>query len=207
MLTGVGAMRSPRYASAGLLFERDGERIMFDGGPGSEPTARVAAWLVTDEHAELIGAIRALARGHGVEPIVGSYHASGVEVVPRPVVHTSHLTVGYLVCVAGLRVVWAPEFLEFPIWAAGADLMFADAAGWERQIRFARGTGGHAAAQHVAVQAQRQGVRELVFAHIGRPTIRAIDAGLQPVFGRFGQDGETFLLSPATPAAVAGARR
>jgi len=34
-----------------------------------------------------------------------------------------------------------PEFLEFPSWAAGADLMFAEAAGWARPIRFAKGTG------------------------------------------------------------------
>jgi hypothetical protein len=25
---------------------------------------------------------------------------------------------------------WAPEFLEFPRWAASAEIMFADAAGW-----------------------------------------------------------------------------
>ena len=52
---------------------------------------------------------------------------------------------------------------------AGADPMFADAAGWARPIRFAKGTGGHAPALEVAEQAARHGVRRLVFAHIGRP--------------------------------------
>jgi hypothetical protein len=34
--------------------------------------------------------------------------------------------------------------MAFRDWAAGADLMLAEAAGWARPIRFARGTGGHA---------------------------------------------------------------
>ena len=69
---------------------------------------------------------------------------------------------------------------EFPSWAAGADLMFAEAAGWARPIRFAKGTGGHAPALEVAEQAARHGVRRLVFAHIGRPAIAALDAGHAP---------------------------
>jgi hypothetical protein len=76
--------------------------------------------------------------------------------------------------------------------------MFADAAGWARPIRFARGTGGHAAALAVAEQAIRRGVRRLVFAYIGRPTIAAIDAGQAPPFGEFGGDGASYALSPAT---------
>lgn len=44
--------------------------------------------------------------------------------------------------------------------------MFAEAAGWSRPIRFAGGAGGHA-------------VKRLVFAHIGRSTIRALDRGEQ----------------------------
>ncbi len=47
--------------------------------------------------------------------------------------------------------------------------MFAEAAGWARPIRFAKGTGGHAPALEVAEQVARHGVRRLVFAHIGRP--------------------------------------
>jgi hypothetical protein len=31
-----------------------------------------------------------------------------------------------------------------------------------------------------------------VFAHIGRPTIRAIDRGARPVFGEFARDGQVF---------------
>jgi hypothetical protein len=59
------------------------------------------------------------------------------------VVHTSHPTFGYQIEAPEGMVVWAPEFLEFPGWAHGVGLMFAEAAGWERPIRFAGGVGGH----------------------------------------------------------------
>jgi Beta-lactamase superfamily domain len=193
LLAGAGAMNSPRYAPAGLLVDHDRHRIMLDGGPGSAPTAApLDAWLLTDERAELIGEIRELARSRGVEPRVAAYRAAGLEFAPLPVVHTSHPTYGYLIRAGRRRIVWAPEFLLFPAWAAGADLMFAEASGFERPIRFAGGVGGHAAALDVAAEARRRGVRRLIFAHIGRPTIRAVDSGRRPPFGRLGRDGEVF---------------
>jgi GNAT superfamily N-acetyltransferase len=97
-----------------------------------------------------------------------------LRIEPRPVIHTSHPTVGYEILAAGRRAVWAPEFWEFPAWARGADLMFAEAAGWNRPIRFTGGVGGHLGVLQVAEEARRMGVRRLVFAHIGRPTIRAL---------------------------------
>jgi hypothetical protein len=194
---GVGAMNSPRYAPAGLLAEHGAARVAIDGGPGAEPAGPATAWLVTDEHAELIAGLPCR-RNPRPRPHVGSYAEGGLDVTPHPVVHTSHPTVGYLIAAAGRSVVWAPEFLEFPGWAAGSDLMFADAAGWARPIRFAHGTGGHAAALTVAEQAIRHGVRRLVFAHIGRPTIAALDAGQVPPFGEFGADCASYTRSPAT---------
>jgi hypothetical protein len=196
-LLGAGAMNSPRYAPAGLLAEYGRERVAIDGGPGAAPGSPPAAWLVTDERAELIRELRHLASAYGLVPHVGRYCGSGLGITPQPVVHTSHPTVGYLIEAAGRCVAWAPEFLEFPAWAADVDLMFADAAGWARPIRFAHGAGGHAAALAVAEQAARQGVRRLVFAHIGRPTIKALDAGHVPPFGEFGADGACYTLNPA----------
>jgi hypothetical protein len=191
-LTGVGAMRSPRFKPAGLLIE-DGARVMLDGGPDAVPIGDLDGWLVTDERAELIAAIRRAARRLRVEPGVGAVHRRDLEIVPLPVVHTSHPTFGYLISAHGRRIVWAPEFLQFPEWASGADLMFADAAGWDRPIRFAGGVGGHAAVQSVAAEARSRHVRRLIFAHIGRPTLRAMDAGRLPLFGTFGRDGQVFL--------------
>jgi hypothetical protein len=53
---------------------------------------------------------------------------------------------------------------------------------------------GHASVLSVARQAQTHHIKRLVFAHIGRPTIRAMDAGLRPVFGEFGEEGKTYRL-------------
>jgi Beta-lactamase superfamily domain len=193
-LLGVGAMNSPRYRPAGLLLAYGRARVVFDDGPGAEPAGRLDAWLVTDERSELRAPLRRLARACGQEPVIASFTRGRLRVEPRPVVHTSHPTVGYMITVGTDRAVWAPEFLVFPEWAAGADLLFAEAAGWSRPIRFARGTGGHAAAVDVARNARDQGVKRLVFAHIGRPTIRAIDRGCRPPFGEFGADGSSYRL-------------
>jgi Beta-lactamase superfamily domain len=192
---GVGAMNSPRYAPAGLLVAHGGVRVMVDGGPGAEPGGRLDAWLLTDARAELGAGIRALARGRGLEARVGQFHSPVLRIEPHPVVHTSHPTVGYEIVVAGWRVVWAPEFWEFPSWVRAADLLFAEAAGWNRPIRFAGGVGGHLDVLHVAAEARRLGVRRLVFAHIGRPTIRALDRGGRPPFGEFARDGQVFRLT------------
>ena len=140
---GVGAQASPRFAPAGLLVEYAGVRVMIDGGPGAAPSGKLAAWLVTDTRSELIPRIRELARAKGVEPYAGPLRAGRLVFESHPVVHTSHPAIGYLIRTCGARVVWAPEFFEFPTWAHDVDLMFAEAAGWNRPIRFRGGVGGH----------------------------------------------------------------
>jgi hypothetical protein len=192
---GVGAANSPRYRPAGLLIEGRDARVMIDGGPGAEPEAPIDAWLVTDDHAELIAAIRRLARTLKTEPRVATFRTGDLRIEPRAVVHTNHPTWGYLIRWGARRIVWAPEFLRFPRWAAGADLIFAEAAAWSRPIVFAGGVGGHLDTLSVATAALRYHVRRLVFAHIGRPTIRAIDAGSRPPAGDFATDGQRFSLT------------
>lgn len=195
-LLGAGAMNSPRFAPAGLLLRYGALRIAFDGGPGAEPPGKPAAWLVTDEHAELRSALRRLAAGRGLTPQVGGFEAADLRVRPHPVVHTSHPAFGYRIEAAGVAVVWAPEFWEFPSWAADADLMFAEAAAWDRPIRFRGGVGGHASVVEIGAQAERHRVRRLVYAHIGRPCIRAMDAGLAPQTGEWGRQGRTYTANP-----------
>lgn len=191
-LLGIGAMRSPLYRPAGLLVECGGARVMLDGGPGAVPPGRLNAWLVTDAHCELIAAIRRLARQRGLEPAVARFEHGSLAIVPRSVTHTSHPAYGYRIETPRKAVVWAPEFLRFPTWARGADLMFAEAAGWESPIRFAGGAGGHAATLDVARRARSAGVRRLVFAHVGRPTIRALARGQKLPFGELGQEGRIY---------------
>lgn len=195
-LLGVGAMNSPRYPPAGLLVRAARRRVVIDGGPGAEPPVRPDAWLVTDERAELRSALRRLAGRYGLVPVVADFSAPGLEITPHPVAHTSHPTYGYAIRTGGRLAVWAPEFWTFPPWAAGADLMFADAAGWDRPIRFRGGVGGHAAVTHTAVDAAAAGVRRVVYAHIGRPCLRAMDAGLRPPGGEWGVPGRTYRLPP-----------
>ncbi|GAA4377114.1 MBL fold metallo-hydrolase [Agromyces bauzanensis] len=196
-LLGVGAMASPRYAPAGLMAMAPSGTVMFDGGLAAVPDATgglLRAWLVTDLRAELIADIRRTASTFGLRPEVGPYSAPDLVVEPHPVEHTSHEAWGYELRWQGRTAVWAPEFWRFPEWAAGADLMFADAAGWSRPIRFRGGVGGHAAASDTSAAARAAGVRRLVFAHLGRPTIRALDAGEVPEFGEIGREGAEYRL-------------
>jgi hypothetical protein len=191
-LLGIGAMASPLYRPAGLLVSAGAWRVMLDGGPGAEPDGTIDAWLVCDADSELRTEIRRRGAVRGLEPVVAAFDRPDLSIQPRAVVHTSHPTFGYLIEGGGRRVVWAPEFMAFPDWAAGADLMFAEAAGWARPIRFARGTGGHAPVLEVGRRARETGVRRLVFAHIGRPTLRALADGLTPPFGEVGVEGRTY---------------
>jgi hypothetical protein len=191
-LLGIGAAVSPRFPPAGLLIEHRGARVALDGGPGAEPDPPLDAWLVTDERAELMPAIRRKARDFGVTPAARPFEAEDLRIERRPVVHTSHPAFGYRIRAADRTVVWAPEFLRFPDWAGGCDLMFAEAASWSRPIRFAGGVGGHAPLLEVADVARTSGVRRLVFAHIGRPTIRALDRGELPPFGEIGRVGRSY---------------
>jgi hypothetical protein len=196
-LLGVGAMASPRYAPAGLLALAPSGTVMFDGGLDAGPdetSERLSAWLVTDIRSELIADIRRRASSFGLQPAVSSYAADDLVVEPCQVEHTSHEAWGYQLRWEGRTAVWAPEFWSFPEWAAGADLMFADAGGWSRPIRFRGGVGGHAAASDTAAAAREAGVHRLVFAHLGRPTIRALDAGEVPAFGEIGREGADYWL-------------
>lgn len=111
---GVGAQDSPRYAPTGLLVSHAGTRVMIDGGPTAQPRGRVHAWLVTDERAELIAALRRLASAHRLTPVAQSAERGARLVERRPVVHTNHPTYGYRITDGtGATAVWAPEFLEF----------------------------------------------------------------------------------------------
>lgn len=193
-LVGLGAMHSPRYPPAGLLVRYRRHALMLDGGPGAAPDVPVEGWLVTDEHSELRKELRQLAADHGLRPETRALHLADLAVQPHPVAHTSHLTCGYLLRTPTATAAWVPEFWDFPDWAAGVDLLFADAAGWDRPIRFAGGVGGHASVAQVSDAARVHGVRRLVFAHLGRPTLRAIDQGARPAYGEWGVLGRTYRL-------------
>jgi hypothetical protein len=164
---------------------------MIDGGKSAEPADGLDAWLVTDANAELIAELRRLAARHFLRPLVERFESGGLSIEPHPVVHTNHPTFGYEIGWRGHRVVWAPEFLRFPEWAAGADLAFLEAAAWNRPIIFRGGVGGHAPVRRTRFEAVDARIRRVVFVHIGRPTIRAIDSG-QTEGVEFARDGQVF---------------
>jgi hypothetical protein len=147
---GVGAMRSPRFAPAGLLVAHEAYGWPSTAAREPEPAGRLDAWLVYDDRSELQPALRRLAGARGLDPVVALFHSNALTAEPHPVVHTSHPSFGYVISNGRRRVAWAPEFWTFPDWAANVDLMFAEAAGWNRPIRFAGGVGGHAAALQIA---------------------------------------------------------
>jgi len=189
-LVGVGAMNSPRFAPAGLLVRHNRCAVLLDGvGSSGIP---LDAWLVCDLQSELRSAISRAAASIDLTPTVSAFSRYGLTLTPHPVSHTSHPTYGYTIQTRHSLAVWAPEFWTFPSWAFGAGIMFAEAAGWNRPIRFRGGVGGHASALAVCQAAQAHEIGRLVLAHIGRPSIRAIDAGLPLPFGEWGTDGATY---------------
>ena len=187
-------MNSPRYQPAGLLVQHGKMSLVIDGG-GKVPKHELAVWLVTDEQGELIREIRKASQKIGLDPKVTTYSSGQLSIRPHSVVHTSHNTYGYTIEANGKKIVWAPEFLRFPRWAKAADLMFAEAAAWNRSIFFRGRVGGHASVEQVASSAQNYSIKRLVYAHIGRPTIRAIDSGKHAVFGEFGREGDIYVIT------------
>ena len=121
---------------------------MLVGGGSADPCGPLDGWLVSDDLAELMPQIRRRAAALGVVAGVACFEAADVTLRALAVSHTSHACVGYLIETARQRAAWAPEFWQFPQWAAGVDLMFADAAGWDRPIRFAHGIPGAGEWQH-----------------------------------------------------------
>lgn len=193
ILLGVGAMNSPTFKPAGLIVDHPKGLIILDGLPPKMVVEKAKAWLLTDDKGELTPAQKKLAADAGGPiPSVRQVEIDGLRITPHKVEHTNHSTYGYLIDDNSHKIVWAPEFFKFPDWAAGADLMFAEAASWDRPILFAGNVGGHMAILDVADQAQKKGVKRLVFAHIGRPTIRAIKSGQRPPFGEFGKEGKSY---------------
>jgi hypothetical protein len=188
-------MNSPRYAPAGLLVAYGRHRIMLDGGPSALPSGKLDAWLVSDERGELMREIRRLAAAKSLDPEVASYSINGLVIDPHLITHTSHDAYGYVIEIKNQKAIWAPEFFAFPAWAKNADIMFAEASSWNRPIYFRGGGGGHACVLDVAHEAQKLGVKRLIFAHIGRPTIKAMDGGIRAPFGEFGREGATYVLT------------
>ena len=190
---GVGAMNSPRFAPAGLLVAHRGVRVMIDGGPGAEPPERLDAWLVTDERAELMAEIRRSAAARGLLPCAGSFRSSvahrgqaGRPHQPRRLwlPHPSGRPHGHL----------GPGILSIPAVGAPGRSHVRGGLCVESSDPVCRRGRGPRRRVTIAEAARRWGVRRLVFAHVGRPTLWALAQGATPPFGEFAVDGQVFLV-------------
>lgn len=179
ILLGVGAAGSARFAPAGLLLEYGHVRVGFDGGPGSEPAEIIDAWLVSDAGGPLQQERHRIARETGMpEPAVGPYEHPPLHIEPMPTA-AAH---GYRITIGHRFAVWAPAFAQFPEWAGGADLMFADGTGDRRRLA------------EVTAAAQQRLVRRLVLVPVGEVAIESVDGARPPPYGEWGEEGRAYRL-------------
>jgi hypothetical protein len=178
ILLGIGTADSSRFAPVGLLLEYGHIRVGIDGGPGSEPPENIDAWLVRDEQGPLQAELLRIARETGMpEPAVLSYQHGPLKIEPIPV--AAHVY-GYRIAVGHHVAAWVPEAAEPPPWTEGMDLVFAD---------------GSAAAPHtqeLASTAKRLRVQRLVLVRLGAAALAAVDAGDQPSYGEWGEEGRKY---------------
>ena len=86
-------MNSPRYRPAGLLVCWASHRVMLDGGGSADPGRPLDAWLVSDEHAELMPCVRRRAAELGVAPGRGCIQADAGVAAAGAVHLTSELRI------------------------------------------------------------------------------------------------------------------
>jgi hypothetical protein len=122
--------------------------------------------------------LRDLAHETGMPaPAVGPYRHGPLRVEPVPI--ADHLY-GYRIGIGHHLAAWAPEALELPGWAEGMDVVFADASMDWPNLR------------ELAWTAKRLRVQRLVFVRLGAAALAAIDAGEQPPYGEWGEEGRKY---------------
>lgn len=180
ILLGIGTAQSARFAPAGLLLEYGHIRVGIDGGPGSEPAENIDCWLVSDDRGPLQDDLCEIAHETGMpKPTVMAYHHGPLKIDPVSVADHRY---GYRIGIGHHVAAWAPRTVEFPVWAEGTDLMFADGALDWPEI------------QELARTAKRLRVQRLVFVRLGAAALSAVDAGKRPWYGEWGEEGRTYRL-------------
>jgi len=207
---GTGAMDSKRKGEA-LLVQYKDMNVLIDANEDlkSSLVPRLDAVLVCDEKEKYMKDARRLAKIHGLpEPEARAFAQNGLEIKPFAVKHTRHRTYGYEIKANGVRVVYAPEFLEPPIEKIkGADLAILEGSAWSRPIMFAGEAGGHAAILETWEAAREAGAKRIVFTHIGKPVEAQLEDAkeLGIEIARDGQTlqpiakAQTLRLSPGRP--------
>ena len=178
ILLGIGAADSSRFAPVGVLLEYGHSRVGIDGGPGSEPADNIDAWLVRDEHGPLQDELLRIARETGMpKPVVMPFGHGPLKIEPIPVADHVH---GYRIAIGHHVAAWAPQAASLPPWTEGMDLVFADGSAAAPDI------------QELARTAKRLRVQRLVFVRLGAAAQAAVDAGEQPPYGEWGEEGRKY---------------
>ena len=178
-LLGTGVAGSLKRAPAGMLLEYGHARVGFDGGPGSEPPEHVHAWLICDPDDVAMPELRRMALHTGMPLPERKPYAKGV--VRAEPLETGRGTYGYRIECGHQLISWVPRADDFPDWAEGSELMFADGAEPER-------------IQRIAEAAKRRQVSRLVYARLGDVALALDAAGRAPPFGEWGEEGGLYRL-------------
>jgi hypothetical protein len=178
ILLGIGTADSLRFAPAGLLLEYGHVRVGIDGGPGSEPAENIDSWLVRQERGPLWDELLRIAHETGMPaPAVGPFQHGPLKIEPIQVAGPVH---GYRIAIGHHVAAWVPEAPDLPPWTEGMDLVFADGSAPEPRTH------------ELAGAAKRLRVQRLVFVRIGASALAAVDAGEQPPYGEWGEEGRKY---------------
>ena len=162
------------------------------GGPGAEPHGSLDAWLVTDERAELIPAIRPLAAARDSGPRAAGFERNGLAHRDAPpwstrIIRPAATGSGR----RGTASSGLPSSTSFPDGRVAPTSCSRGRPHGTIRSDWPGGVGGHMDVG-VAREARRLGVKRLVFAHIGRPALRALARGERLPFGEVAADRQGF---------------
>lgn len=205
-LIGTGALNSPRKDEC-LLIEYGDHRILIDAGPdikADDLPSQLDAILVCDPESWYSKDARRLAKEFELDeeefPKVGSFEAGDLEISPFVVKHTKHKTYGYKIECRDRKIIYAPEFFQFPEKEVqDADLAILEGSTWSKPIIFTGKVGGHAAVLETWEKAKKAGVKRIIFTHIGKPVEENLEEA-EKLGIEIGKDGQT--LEPMAKAAL-----
>lgn len=214
ILIGTGALNSPRKDES-FLVEHGDEKILIDAGPDikTKEFSKLTGILVCDPKSDFMKDAKRIGEKFGLIPQVKKIERDGLKIEPFEVKHTNHKTYGYTIKVDNKKIIYAPEFFEFPEKEIkGADLAILEGSAWDRPIRFIGGVGGHAALLDIWEKCKKLKV-PVVFTHIGKSVEKhlkeAEEMGIK--IGKDGQEITSFekakkltLGKPFTPLKTAG---
>lgn len=180
-IIGTGAMDSPRKDES-LMIAYKLKHVLIDAGKDIKakdlPVKTLHRILLCDPESRYVKDAKRLAKQFKIldPPGVGEWILEDLSITPFEVKHTNHKTYGYKIMIDKKKIIYAPEFYEFPAREAkDADLAILEGSAWDKSIDFVGGVGGHAPILETWKKAKDAGVKKILFTHIGKPVERNLD--------------------------------